>query len=81
MENYTIEKPIWNTNSIGIADFRLRENLMVKIAYKDVDGKLLYPGRYFVHKSVVKKYPIQRVKDVNLYIIPIEDLLKWEFHG
>ena len=76
---YTIKEPIWATRSIGIADYRLKDDLLVDISYKDKSGTLLFPGEFLVKKDIAKTYPIQKLKgNLILHIIPIEDLIKWK---
>ena len=79
MKRYTIKEPIWATRSIGIADYRLKEDLIVNISYKDKLGNLLFPGEFLVKKDIAKTYPTQNLKgNLTLHIIPIEDLIKWK---
>ena len=78
MKKYTIKSPIWMTKSIGIADYRLTDDLLVDISYKDKAGNILFPGEFVVKKDIARTYPIQKIKgDINLHIIPIDDLMKW----
>ena len=78
MKKYTIRSPIWKTKSIGIADYRLIDDLLVDISYKDKAGNILFPGEFVVKKDIARTYPIQKIKgDINLHIIPIDDLMKW----
>jgi|LULG01.1.fsa_nt_gb hypothetical protein len=76
---YTIKEPIWKTKSVGIADYRLKHDLLVNISYKNKDGDILFPGNFLVKQEVAKTYPIQIIKGkVKLYIIPIDDLMEWK---
>ena len=78
MKKYTIKEPIWATKSVGIADYRLTDDLIVDISYKDKAGNVLYPGEFLVKKDIAKTYPNQKLKgNLNLHIIPINDLIKW----
>ena len=78
MKKYTIKSPIWKTKSIGIEDYRLTDDLLVDISYKDKAGNILFPGEFVVKKDIARTYPIQKIKgDINLHIIPIDDLMKW----
>ena len=83
METYSIKTPIWKTKSIGIAEQRLRDDLLVEIEYKQSNGDRLYPHTYIVRKDAVDKYPKQLVKGNNLIIIPIAELeiYKGEING
>ena len=79
MKKYTIKEPIWATKSVGIADYRLTDDLLVDISYKDKVGNVLFPGEFLVKKDIAKTYPIQRLKgNLNLHIIPINYLMKWK---
>ena len=83
MKKYTIKEPIWATKSVGIADYRLTDDLLVDISYKDKAGNVLYPGEFLVKKDIAKTYPIQELKStpaggLKLHIIPIADLIKWK---
>ena len=76
---YTIKEPIWATKSVGIADYRVKDDLLVDISYKDKSGSLLFPGEFLIKKDIAKTYPIQKLRgNLILYIIPIADLMKWE---
>lgn len=71
-----IHSPIWKTRSIGIADYKITENMVIEIDYVNKDGQRLYPGKYYLSKCSALKYPTQIVKGVKLRMIPIEDLMK-----
>ena len=63
---------------MGIAEYSLTDDLLVDISYKDKSGNVLFPGEFLVKKDSAKTYPIQRLKgNLNLHIIPINDLMKW----
>lgn len=70
-----IEKPIWNTESVGIAARRLVDgtSMDVTIAYEDSHKQLVYPYVYRMACSKMRKYPTQMIKGTLLHIIPIED--------
>lgn len=72
---YEISKPIWNTESVGIASRRLVPGVTMEITIscEDVNGKLVYPYKYRMACSKMKKYPTQKVKGTELHIIPIAD--------
>ena len=74
METYIINTPIWKTKSIGIAEQRLKDDLLVEIKYKQSNGKRLYPHTYIVRKDFIDNYGRQEVKGNNLIIIPISEL-------
>ena len=74
MDTYSIKTPIWKTKSIGIAEQRLNDDLLVKIEYKQANGDRLYPDTYIVRKNTTDNYQRQTVKGNNLIIIPISEL-------
>ena len=83
MKEYVIKEPIWSTRSVGIADYRLSEDLLVSISYKDKDGNQVFPGKFLVKSAIAKTYPTQKIKsnpagNLRLHIIPIKDLLEWK---
>ena len=74
MDTYSIKTPIWKTKSIGIAEQRLSNDLLVEIEYKQTNGNRLYPDTYIVRKNTTDNYQRQTVKGSNLVIIPISEL-------
>lgn len=72
---YTINKPVWNTQSVGVATKRLVSGttMEIDIDYKDASGQLVYPYKYRMACSKMKQYPTQSVKGTVLHIIPIAD--------
>ena len=74
MNKYIIKTPIWKTKSIGIAEQRLNNDLLVEIEYRQSNGDRLFPDTYIVRKDSVNKFPKQQVKGNNLIIIPISEL-------
>jgi hypothetical protein len=75
MKKITIHAPIWKTRSIGIARYKITDNLIVTIDYKTKDGNLLYPEKYAISKERALTYPTQTIRDnLILHIIPIDDM-------
>lgn len=73
---YNISKPIWNERAVGIASHRLvtGATMDVTITYEDSDGNLVYPGKYRMACSKMKKYKTQKLANgIVLHIIPIAD--------
>lgn len=70
-----IEKPIWNTESVGIAERRLvvGTSMDITILYEDSHKQRVYPYTYRMACSKIKKYPTQMVKGTKLYVVPIAD--------
>lgn len=74
MKRINIRYPIWKTNSVGIAEYKIDDDIEVEIEYKLMDGKKLYPNHYQMSKDKALSYPTQVAKrDVVLRIIPIKD--------
>lgn len=76
MIQFEIQKPIWNTESVGIATKRIISGttMEVTISYTDTSGQLVYPYKYRMACSKMKRYPTKAVKGgVVLHIIPIAD--------
>lgn len=75
MKKIVIRAPIWKEpRSIGIADYKITQDLLIEISYKNKADERLYPEVYFITKDKAKKYPSQRVRNVKIRIIPIQDL-------
>jgi len=74
MKLLKIRTPIWKTKSIGIAEKKLKDELKIKIEYKDKYGNKTFPDTYTMDSEKIKTYPIQWRKGVKLFIVPIEDL-------
>ena len=75
MRDITIMSPIWATRSIGIAEYKIVDDLRICISYETKDNGRLYPDAFYIKKKDALKYPVQYVKNVKLHIIPIDDLL------
>lgn len=76
MLSYRIKEPIWETESVGIADHRVKgdDTMEVRIAYKDKQDNLVYPNRYTMTTEKIRTYPTKVVKGgVKLHIVPIVD--------
>jgi len=75
MKKLEIRQPIWKyPRSIGIAGYRIIDDLEIEISYRNKEGEQLFPFRYFITKEKARSYPTQMVKGTLLYIIPICDL-------
>jgi hypothetical protein len=75
MQRVVIHQPIWKTRSIGIAEHRIVDDLIVEIDYRTKDGQLLYPHTYFIARAAAMRYPVQEMRGLRLRIIPIDDLV------
>ena len=73
MNRYEIREPIWKDNSIGIADFRLKDDLLVDIIYKNKNGERIFPDTYIIRKEKVKEI-YQIIYGRKIYLFLIKDL-------
>lgn len=71
--NIKIRVPIWKTRSVGVAHYRVKDDIEIEIEYKRPNGEKLYPDKYFMKKEDALCYPMQLVKGFLLHIIPIDD--------
>ena len=72
---YTIDKPWWDGEKVGIAERRLVSGVTMEIdiAYEDATGQRVYPYKYQMPCSKIKKYPTYVRKGTVLHIVPISD--------
>lgn len=70
-----ILKPWWDGEKVGIAERRLVNGttMEVTIAYEDSKGAKLYPHKYLMPCSKIRKYPTYLAKGTKLFIVPIAD--------
>ena len=48
INRYEIKEPVWMDNSIGIAEFRLKNDLLVDITYKNKNNQRVFPDTYAI---------------------------------
>ena len=73
MNRYEIREPIWKDNSIGIADFRLKDDLLVDIVYKNKNGERIFPDTYIIRKEKENEIH-QTIYGRKIYLFLINDL-------
>ena len=78
MNRYEIKEPIWKTRSVGIAEHRLKKDLLVDIIYRNKDGQRVYHDTYIVREGSTLNYPSQNIKGNKVYWIPISELEIYE---
>jgi hypothetical protein len=77
MKTIKIHSPIWKTRSIGIAEYKLIDPIVIEIDYKTKTGERLYPGKYTITREKALSYPVQLIGgQMRLRIIPIDDLTR-----
>ena len=74
MNKLNIKVPIWKNRSVGIADRLLNDDVEINILYKDKNGNRMFPATYIAKKELVKKFPVQFIRGLKLYIVPIAKL-------
>lgn len=76
MKRIIIREPIWKApRSIGIAEYKLADEMIVEITYENSSGERLYPDEYYLTKEKALTYPKKAIKNgLVLRIIPIQDL-------
>ena len=74
MREIEIRFPIWKTRSVGVAEYKITDDLLISISYETKDGRKLYPDKYFMKREEALTYPLQVVRGVDLRIIPISHL-------
>ena len=75
MKTFKIKSPIWSSMSIGIAHFRVSDDLKIEILWKDKYGNRKFPDTYFMKKEKIITYPTKIIHNrIKLYIIPIKNL-------
>ena len=78
MNRYEIKEPIWKTRSVGIAEHRLKKDLLVDIIYRNKDGQSVYHDTYIGREGSTLNYPSQNIKGNKVYWIPISELEIYE---
>lgn len=76
MRKINIHEPIWKYHAIGIRQDKVTDNFQIRISYKTKDGKLLYPGTFYMTKEQIQKFPINYLGRMFVYVIPIDKLKK-----
>jgi len=54
MKLIKIKYPIWATRSVGIADYKINDNLLIEILYENKDGERLWPEKFYISQSAAK---------------------------
>jgi hypothetical protein len=72
-----IQVPIWKTKSVGInlTESNPEDTIHVTIAYKNADGRQIYPHTYELTATEINKYPVNYKGNgrVPLHDVPIKD--------
>ena len=74
INKYKIKEPVWKDNSIGIADFRLREALQVDITYKNKKKERIFPDTYIINNPNLVDRDYQTIQGRKIYKFLISEL-------
>ena len=74
INKYKIKEPVWKDNSIGIADFRLREALQVDITYKNKNRERIFPDTYIINNPNLIDRDYQTIQGRKIYKFLISEL-------
>ena len=74
MNRYEIREPIWKDNSIGIADFRLKNDLLVDIIYKNKSNERVFPNTYIIKNANLTNRSYQNMYGKKIYKFLISEL-------
>jgi len=68
-----IKVPIWSREAVGIANFRIVDDIEVEVLYRDKHGNRRYPSVYFMQQHRALSYPTEHFAGHDMKIIPIAD--------
>ena len=74
INKYKIKEPVWKDNSIGIADFRLKEALLVDITYKNKNKERIFPDTYIINNPNLVDRDYQTIQGRKIYKFLISEL-------
>jgi hypothetical protein len=74
INKYKIKEPVWKDNSIGIADFRLREALLVDVTYKNKNKERIFPDTYIINNPNLVDRDYQTIQGRKIYKFLISEL-------
>ena len=74
INKYEIREPVWKDNSIGIADFRLKNDLRVDITYKNKNNERIFPDTYIIKNPNLINRDYQIIHGKKIYKFLINEL-------
>jgi hypothetical protein len=74
MNKYEIKEPVWKDNSIGIAEFRLKNDLLVDIIYKNKNDERVFPNTYIIKNPNLINRSYQLIHGKKIYKFLINEL-------
>jgi hypothetical protein len=78
INRYEIREPVWNDNSIGIAEFRLKNDLRVDIVYKNKNNERIFPDTYIIKNPNLTNREYQIISSNKIYKFLISELEVYE---
>lgn len=78
INRYEIKEPIWMDNSIGIAEFRLKNDLLVDITYKNKNNQRVFPDTYAIKNPNLVDRTYQLIQGKKIYKFLINELEIYE---
>lgn len=68
--------PRWKDKKVLIGSWHLVEpENRITITAARTNGERYYPGSYFMSTAKIKTYPLEKMKQGPMYIVPLNDLL------
>lgn len=68
--------PRWKDKKVLIASWKLVEpDNRITITAERKDGTRFYPASYFISTKKIKTYPLEKMKQGAMYIVPLNDLM------
>jgi len=74
INKYEIKEPVWKDNSIGIAEFRLKDDLLVNITYKNKNNQRVFPDTYIIKNTNLINRTYQIIYGKKIYKFLINEL-------
>tara|TARA_R110000796_G_scaffold233167_1_gene351652 strand:+ start:266 stop:505 length:240 start_codon:yes stop_codon:yes gene_type:complete len=78
MNSYEIREPIWKDNSIGVAEFRLLNDLLINISYKNKNDEKVFPETYIIKNPNLTNREYQIINGKKIYKFLIQELDVYE---
>jgi hypothetical protein len=78
INKYEIKEPVWKDNSIGIAEFRLKSDLIVNITYKNKNNETVFPNTYIIKNPDLTDRAYQIIYGKKIYKFLINELEIYE---
>ena len=78
MNSYEIREPIWKDNSIGVAEFRLLNDLLINISYKNKNDEKVFTETYSIKNPNLTNREYQIINGKKIYKFLIQELDVYE---